>query len=216
VFNGGLSQRLGIYEHHAQQTFFGLLASDDRVFDIGAHRGFFSLLGSRVVGPRGEVVACEPNPSIIPILQSNLESNHALNVTIVEAAATDRDGPVRLICAPGAPTTEAHLATDVGTGGTMVDGVTLDELARHHGVPSMIKIDVEGFADSVLRGGRRLLSQRDAPNVLIEIHSRDEELGCRDLLPGWSLDYLEPMNKDRPYYPRHLLADRSIGRGSPI
>lgn len=207
--SGGLAHRLGIYEFAVQQEFWRLVRAGDRVFDVGAHLGFFSCLAARAVGPEGDVVACEPNPGVIPMLRSNLERNRAANVSVVEAAVVSDDGPVRFVSDPDSPSTEAHVAADDDAGAMVVDGVTLDSLARRFGSPSVIKIDVEGSAGAVLRGGSRVLQASGAIRCMIEVHSQEEELDCRTQLEGWSVTVVDAMHRDGRDYPRHLIFGRA-------
>lgn len=58
--------------------------------DIGAHFGFFSLLGSHLVGPNGRVISIEAMPSTFARLQKNIEHNSEHNnVTLYQGAAFD-------------------------------------------------------------------------------------------------------------------------------
>lgn len=106
--------------------------------DIGANVGFLSLLGAKLIGPKGHVYCFEPLPSILPLLARNLDQNGFSNYAIIEAAVSDRSGT-------------ASLATDRGdlratltpNTASMIDVslVTLDELDLP--TATLIKIDVE-------------------------------------------------------------------------
>jgi len=47
-----------------------------RVWNIGAHIGFFTLILSRLVGPEGGVIAFEPNPEVRKRLVEYLSLNN--------------------------------------------------------------------------------------------------------------------------------------------
>jgi len=50
--------------------------------------------------------------------------------------------------------------------------VSLDDYCDERQVwPDALKIDVEGFEESVLRGGRRLLQGATAPLLFLELHN---------------------------------------------
>ncbi len=59
----------------------GMLAPGQRVVDVGANVGYFTVLMSRLVGPRGSVVAVEPDRDNLRLLRLNLWLNRCHNVT---------------------------------------------------------------------------------------------------------------------------------------
>lgn len=73
----------GVYEKHHT------LKPGEKVLDLGAHAGYFSLKASRLVGEKGQVVAFEPHPWNYSrlIVRCKLP-----NVRCVEAGAWDEDG----------------------------------------------------------------------------------------------------------------------------
>jgi FkbM family methyltransferase len=132
----------------------------DLVFDVGAHFGkyaeCFTSLGATVI-------AIEPNPSCCDSLRQLARSR---NMHVENCAVGDQPGKVKLhICVeyPSLSTVtsewyeaaqnsplqhrNAHWQEPIE-----VDVVTLDQLSGRYGVPSFVKIDVEGFDDHVLRG----------------------------------------------------------------
>jgi FkbM family methyltransferase len=136
------------------------LKRGDLAFDIGAH------VGDRVSSFRrlgASVVALEPQPGPARVIR--LIHGRDPAVTLVQAAAGDREGEVMLRINSANPTVSTVSADFVqaagGAGGwegqvwdrtLLVPCVTLDRLIAAHGCPAFIKIDVEGFEDHVLAG----------------------------------------------------------------
>jgi FkbM family methyltransferase len=134
-----------------------------RVADVGANVGYTALLLCRATAPGGTIVAFEADHTNAQRAQQNIELNGFSNVvTIEEVAIADREGRARLRA--GATGREFSL---VGSAGDGVDVRTapLDD----YGPFDLVKIDVEGAEELVLRGMHRLLRE-SRPTLLIELH----------------------------------------------
>src|SRR5262245_31453918 len=134
-----------------------------RVLDVGANVGLYTLLFAKLVGPTGSVIAFEPGPVSCGLLRRNVAINGYNIVTVENAAVSDRSGEVDLfVCRTG--------ESDNRIAGTLVDHdardrmrvrcVTLDECVTEP--VDFIKIDVQGAEFLVLRGAEKTL--RSNPN----------------------------------------------------
>jgi FkbM family methyltransferase len=132
----------------------------DLVFDIGAHVGdrirAFRRLGARVV-------ALEPQPALFRTLAVLFGRDDA--VTLIQSAVGRAAGTAMMMINLDNPTTstlsrdfiEASRGVEGWQGqawpqSLAVDVTTLDELIDKYGVPSFIKLDVEGFEAEALAG----------------------------------------------------------------
>ena len=62
----------------------------DTVVDVGANAGVFTLATARIVGPKGRVIAIEPNPEVLGRLAANVKGNDFDDrVTILPIAIAD-------------------------------------------------------------------------------------------------------------------------------
>jgi FkbM family methyltransferase len=162
---------IGNYELPIQEALARLLASGNVFYDIGANAGFFTLLASRLVGPKGRVFAIEPMPENVASVREQIEVNGLANVEVIEAAAGAQAGMATLHV-PGGNNSMAHLGEARGAEASLqVKIVTLDDFVREHPAPSVLKIDVEGAEDSVLAGSTAVIATR--PRFLIELHGLD-------------------------------------------
>ncbi|MFZ5686128.1 MAG: FkbM family methyltransferase [Pseudomonadota bacterium] len=122
--------------------------------DVGANIGAFALPVSRAAQT---VVAIEPHPGLVDILQRNVEANGRTNISVVRGAAGAAPGRIDF---PTPALTErmnfgsiSIERTNAPT--TKVAMVRLDDVAPPNLL--MVKIDVEGFELEVMRGAETLL-----------------------------------------------------------
>jgi FkbM family methyltransferase len=168
----------------------------DLIFDIGANDGsktdVFLRLGARVV-------AVEPDELNVETIRRKFQMLRLRRkpLTIVDNAVSDSCGRLAMwINAPGSAQNTLSdkwvsiLRNDQERFGERfeftsrreVTTVTLDRLMSIHGVPYFIKVDVEGFEPTVLRGLRHAV-----PFLQFEINLpefRGEGVDCIKLLQG--------------------------------
>lgn len=152
-----------------------LIQPGHAVWDIGANVGLFSFAASLAVGPRGHVLAVEPDAVLVRMLRRSAAGNlsHA-PVSVFPAAVSGEIGVARFHVARRNRST-SHL-DGFGTSQTggiratdLVPTVTLDWLAEHFPRPDVIKIDVEAAEAQVLIGANDLL--RALPIIICEVAS---------------------------------------------
>ncbi len=175
---------LGNYELPIQECLVRELETGDVFYDVGANAGFFTLLAARCVGAEGRVFAFEPLPANIRTIRSQVELNAVDNCTVVEAAVSDRDGPLHF--SGGTNTSTAHIQgirpEMDGTAIVTVAAISLDQFSQECRPPDFIKMDIEGAELLALKGARDLLSSNRAPKLLIEFHGPElRREGCRIL-----------------------------------
>jgi FkbM family methyltransferase len=163
----------GSYEPEVRAQIRRWLSPGATAVDVGANVGWHALLMATIVGPTGRVYAFEPNESTRARLRGAIDANGLQQVTIDSRALSDRigttgfeapqagdvwDGTGRMTAAPAA-----------GGSGMSVECTTLDAFVEEHGIDrlDLVKIDVEGWEQTVLRGAPRTLA-RLAPSVVFE------------------------------------------------
>src|SRR5208283_1731453 len=144
------------------------------VLDIGAHKGFYTLLFSRKVGTQGRVVAFEPSKRERTRLNLHLKLNFCRNVTVINVALGEKEEETTLFVVEG-PETGMNSLKPVGDDHRIheetVKVCRLDSVLDGLGVNRVdfVKMDVEGGELGVLRGAPDLLERRPRPCVLAEI-----------------------------------------------
>lgn len=156
---------------------------DGSVFiDVGANTGFFTVLGARCAVPGGRVLAFEPHPAARAQMQQVLALNGLDQVvTVSDAALSDHvtaaaplfmavDSVLSTLDTALAPLGEEHpFLTSVN-----VPVSTLDDWLDAAGPPwtnrsiDLIKIDVEGVEERVIRGMTRTLARNPSLKLVCE------------------------------------------------
>ena len=172
---------LGSYEYEKQRRFAKAVVPGAVVYDVGAHVGFYTLLASELVGPRGRVIAFEPLSRNLHYLHKHLSLNKCANVTVIEAAVSDVNTPVRFQEGPN-----SSMGYVAEQGSLEVKAVSLDELfvRRRAPTPDVIKIDIEGGEYRALRGATGLLAEVH-PVVFLSTHSPEVRRQCCDVLEAF-------------------------------
>lgn len=155
-----------------------LLQPGDRVVDIGANYGTYSLAMAKAVGPNGRVLAYEPSSTATAYLRQSLALNGLSNVALIQEALSDRPGQRRLCSEPALELNALLPESQEGASGKfeLVQATTLDLSLAEQGVTtgiSFIKIDAEGEEDRILSGAGASLERQD-PLIQFEIKAGQE------------------------------------------
>ena len=134
---------------------FGVLQKGDVFIDVGAHGGLYTLLGGKIVGSRGQVIAIEPNPDNLKFLRQNAKLNKLNNILIIPKAASDEKSKIKLYyeLKKTALTSAMTRASKI----IEVEAITLDEISGIYDSIKLLKVDTEGYDLKVLRGAHHTL-----------------------------------------------------------
>jgi FkbM family methyltransferase len=167
----------GMNEVPVQQALADLLGPGDVFVDVGANVGWFSLLAARLVGETGHVYAIEPVAMNVKAIVANVRRNRLRNVTVLDLAASDSDGTTVLTLTrhPGGAVIASANTPPDATGETTVRTATIDSLVSdgHLLPPALLKIDVEGAEEAVVRGMTATLHDH-RPTLIVEVDGPDD------------------------------------------
>lgn len=181
----GVDIASGEVEPNVQAAMLQWLRPGSLFVDVGSNVGFFTLLGARLVGPAGTVVAFEADPEVCSWLKGNVSRN-AFNerVRIESAAVWRHSGPILFERADPSVTPDrgtGHLAREYGADPVKsqvlrVEGTSLDDYFTAAGagtsglrLPDLVKMDLEGSECDALLGAEKLLSARRSVWI-VEVH----------------------------------------------
>jgi FkbM family methyltransferase len=186
----------GLHEFVEMAFVLHLLRPRDLFLDIGANIGSYTVLASKVCGAR--TIAFEPDPEAAAVLSSNIRANN------IESLASVRRTALGDHCGEIGFTTGLDTTNRVAVPGD--DATQIVPLARLDDIPdaampTLIKLDVEGYEEHVLAGAGRVLESPSLLAVQSELCSRgvNEVLGSFGFKPA----FYDP--------PTRKLADRPLG-----
>lgn len=181
----------GVYERHR------IMQRGDKILDLGAHKGYFSLLASSRVGATGCVVAFEPHPGNFEKLSIRC---HCTNVICINAGAWDEDGYGELW--PSIDNSGGHSFWRVpaGQADKPIDCLLYDIgawLKRLGFRPDFVKIDTELSELHILTS---LMRTDLRPEIAAEIHNLEMWNACRELLKRHGYHLLPESEEFTNYY----------------
>jgi FkbM family methyltransferase len=162
-------------DKHILEKLLSRLEPGMHCWDIGASIGAYTCLLSLKNKPNGIVYSFEPEDSSRRKLESNLTLNQIPNVVIYDVALGSEEKQLQLVLAHDASAGTHRLDQSVHASSEesqVVNVTTMDKLIQrdHLKIPGVIKIDVEGFEEQVLLGGRETIRHRDCRAIMIEMH----------------------------------------------
>jgi FkbM family methyltransferase len=184
----------------------------DVVWDVGANVGLFSFAAAALAGQTGSVVAIEPDAWLVLLLRRSAAaaSPQRAKVEVLPAAVGERVGLAQFNIARRGRAA-SHLAGlgRVQAGGsretTTVVLVTLDWLLDQFPAPRVLKIDVEGAENLVIRGAKRMLNDV-RPVIVCEVgRVLIDEVSCtlaaaRYEIVDLDADGSTPVSPDRDFW----------------
>lgn len=177
----------GFFEANLTNFFINFLREGDVFYDVGAHVGYYTTLGSNLVGNSGQVHSFEPTPRTFQSLAANVRDK--INVCVHNNAVMDTETEIEF--SDYGPKFSAfnsyknRVGVDVGflpsPEKVNVRTISLDAYTEKNNLkPTLIKIDAEGAEHIILQAMTNILSTHK-PVVTIEVAGNDEwKNNCHD------------------------------------
>jgi FkbM family methyltransferase len=163
----------GLYDFHEMAYLLHVLRPGDLFGDIGANIGSYTLLASAVRCARA--VCFEPIPETYARLEKNLQLNHLEKLVVPHNLGVgDQPGVIRFSLAENC--CNHVLREGEQEEGLAVKVVTLDDVLGND-CPNLIKIDVEGFEQPVLKGAPGILQNPALHSIILELNGDESGYG---------------------------------------
>lgn len=185
---------VGIQDFYEISFALHFLKENDVFADIGANVGFYSIIISNTKNIKS--FAFEPVPSTYIKLQKNIELNNLHGLVIPKNIAIGSSlGNVQM-SANLDTVNHVKLSNENIVEDIIVEVHPLDSILLEYGIPSLIKIDVEGFETEVIRGMKNILASTTLKAIIIELNGSGSRYGFDEgAIHQTLLD-----NSFKPYY----------------
>jgi len=175
VSNFGAAILKGEYEPQMREVLCRYLSPGGLFIDLGANEGYLSVLASQLVGPRGTVIAIEPQSRLQHVICTNLQANDCFNVRLVRCVVSDTTGKAQLSLAPTVNTGSSSLfrPTKYSLPTEEVPSLRLSDLIDRLGVErcDLMKVDIEGAEYDVFLSATEVLRKGIFRHIALEIHT---------------------------------------------
>lgn len=170
---------LGLHEFNDMAFLIHFLRREDLFADAGSNIGSYTVLASGYVGAK--TIAFEPVPTTFELLVNNIRLNNI--TTFVTAYNCGVGSKNDWLYFTSSNDTVNHVVKDSTNNNTVkVEVNSLDFFSEKHGVPSLIKIDVEGYETEVINGMMRLIKQPQLKVIIIELNGSGYRYGFDERL----------------------------------
>ena len=139
------------------------------VLDIGANIGFYTKIFSELVGEKGIVFAFEPESTNFKYLQQNCKQ--CANAKLINKAAADTTGVLKIYLSKMLNVDHRTYAIDDYSSVSEIDATTIDDCLAFNNVTKIdfIKMDIQGFEMSALKGMSKTLKNNPELKILTEL-----------------------------------------------
>ena len=193
---------LGLHEFEDMSFAIHLLRQDDVFIDVGSNLGSYSLLASGVA--KANSFAIEPVPATYDRLIQNIGVNFLGNKISAQCLAlstpSNSSNGIKLKFSSDRGCMNSFVDNSYKGSTISVDVSTLDKECKDL-EPALIKIDVEGFEEDVLKGASETLAKSSLLAVIIEGQTENVNQLFRDA--GFiDVNYLPLIRKIEPHTER--------------
>lgn len=161
----------GIWEPWNTTLIQSILKKDDKVVEVGANFGYFTVLMGYSVGKNGKIISFEANQALVDLLKASIEINGLTRqVDVRGIAVNDTSGDLEF-SVYGNFLGDGHISTlhsgrHINQNFLRIPSDTLDNQLSNEKEIRLLRLDAEGSESRIIRGAKNLI-QRSPDMVII-------------------------------------------------
>jgi len=178
----GISQELffyGVHESESTKQYKKTLQSGMTVFELGANIGYYALIGAKIVGPNGRIIAFEPSPVNMRAFKTNVTLNNLEDIVdLYQRGVGAKTGKMQFNLVNKGNMSSFYNRSNGGGIKTLesieVDVISIDDFFENKQIKiDYMRMDVEGYEYEIFQGMTKFLKTEYAPTgFFIEVHSQ--------------------------------------------
>lgn len=150
----------GTFEPIQTKLFIQSLKKGNTFIDAGANIGYYTVLASKLVGPKGKIYAFEPDNRNLKWLKDNIKLNNCNNVTVIPQALSNKSQNIFFEENSLSPGDSGIINSNIPNS-RQIKAVTLDNYCQKNKINSIncLKIDTEGSEVLILKGAQKIIKK---------------------------------------------------------
>ena len=157
------------YEPHVTALLRRELHKGNTFLDVGANIGYFTMLGAKLVGAAGRVIAVEPMDKNLQLVYLGIRKNAFEHVRVMPFGASNHSGIVSIVTDPNTSNALVQSAPTSSSPSNFAPVQTLDWLCRDLDALDFVKMDIEGHEVFAWQGAERIFAKY-RPRIATEFH----------------------------------------------
>lgn len=169
---------LGLHEFEDMGFLLHFLRETDVFFDIGANIGSYTILASGHC--KAKSICFEPITTTFKTLQKNIDLNQLQNVATAKNIGIGESES--MLTFTNSMDTVNHVVT-TSDDSMLISNVAVypaDFFLKDYKCPALVKIDVEGYEATVLKGMPLILQNQNLKAIIIELNGSGERYGVNE------------------------------------
>lgn len=163
---------VGLAEFEEMSFLLHLLRKDDFFIDIGAYVGTYTILASAVAKAR--TLSIEPIPSSFSFLLKNIRINGVEDKVKALRIGLGSKEEILFFTSRLDSRNRVIREGESFKNKIRISIKRLDDIVNSEGIPTLLKIDTEGFENEIIKGAEKVLSHKDLKAIIIELWKREK------------------------------------------
>ena len=168
----------GLHEFFDMGFLLHILREEDIFADVGSNIGSYTILASGVVGAKS--VAFEPVPSTFYYLQKNIEINNLHQIAKAYNVGVGNEKGILKFTKDADTTNHIVIENAENVATINVEIIILDDFFLNNQVPTLMKVDVEGFEKNVFEGSKNVLANTQLKALIVELNGCCHRYGVNE------------------------------------